>query len=148
MVTPEIYIFESYQLKVIASAYISKLLLQRSLKQNKGISLEIISDLLQFIKKPYNFRNNNMLQRKKDKAVYFGTERISSLAPKIRERLPGQLRNEICLNSFKQKIKSQVTDKCPCQLCQKYARLHLRLLRNLSVSLCQALDLFFLLLTF
>ena len=47
-----------------------------------------------------------MLQRKKDKAVYFGTERISSLAPKIRERLPGQLRNEICLNSFKQKLKS------------------------------------------
>ena len=52
-------------------------------KAKQGISPEIISDLLQFVKKPYNFRNNNMLQRKKDKVVYFGTERISSLAPEI-----------------------------------------------------------------
>ena len=80
------------------------------------ISPEIISDLLQFLKKPYNFRNNNMLQREKDKAVYFGTERISSVPPKIRELFPGQFKNEICLNSFKQKIKSWVTDKCPCQI--------------------------------
>ena len=58
-----------------------------------------------------------MLQRKKGKAVYFGTEHISSLAPKIRELFRGQLKNEICLNSFKQKIKSWVTDKCPCQIC-------------------------------
>ena len=76
----------------------------RILKAKQGISPEIISDLLQFVKKPYNFRNNNMLQREKDKAIYFGTECISSLAPKIRELFPGQLKNEICLNSFKQKI--------------------------------------------
>ena len=39
-----------------------------------------------------------MLQRKKDKTVYFGTERISSLAPKTWEILPGPLKNEICLH--------------------------------------------------
>ena len=45
-------------------------------KAKQGISPEIISDLLQFVKKPYNFRNNNILQRKKDQAAYFVTERI------------------------------------------------------------------------
>ena len=61
-----------------------------------------------------------MLQRKKDKTVYFGTECFSSLAPKIWKLLPGPLKNEICQNSFKPKIKFWVTDKCPCRLCKKY----------------------------
>ena len=60
-----------------------------------------------------------MLQREKDKTVYFGTERMSSLAPKTWEILPGPLKNEICLHSFKLKIKFWVTDKCPCQICKK-----------------------------
>ena len=63
-----------------------------------------------------------MLQKKKkeEETVHFGTECISSLAPKIWELLPGPLKNEICQNSFKLKIKSWVTDKCPCRLCNKY----------------------------
>ena len=52
-----------------------------------------------------------MLQRKKDKTICFGAERISSLAPKIWEVLSGPLTNEICLNSFKRKIRFWVTDK-------------------------------------
>ena len=60
-----------------------------------------------------------MLQREKDKTVYFGTERMSSLAPKTWEILPGPLKNEICLHSFKLKIKFWVIDKCPCRLCKK-----------------------------
>ena len=52
-----------------------------------------------------------MLQRKKDKTVCFGAECISSLAPKIWEVLSGPLTNEICLNSFKRKIRFWVTDK-------------------------------------
>ena len=36
---------------------------------------------IQFLKKLYNFRNNNMLQRKNDKTIYFCTEYILSLAP-------------------------------------------------------------------
>ena len=61
-----------------------------------------------------------MLQREKDKTVYFGTECISSLAHKIWELLPGPLKNEICQNNFKLKIKFWVTDKFPCRLCKKY----------------------------
>ena len=61
-----------------------------------------------------------MLQRKKEKTIYFGSECISSLAPKIWELFPGPLKNEIGHNSFKLKIKFWVTDKCPCRLCKKY----------------------------
>ena len=39
-----------------------------------------------------------MLQTKKDKTVFFVTERISSLALKIWEILPGPLKNEILGN--------------------------------------------------
>ena len=92
---------------------ISKLYLQKSLTQNKGFHQKI-SDLLQFIKKPYNFRNNNMLQRKNDKTIYFDTECISSLAPKIWDIFPRPLKNEICQHSFKLKIRFWVTNKCPC----------------------------------
>ena len=53
------------------------------IKAKQGISPEIISDLLQFVKKPNNVRNNNMPQRKKEKTFYFATECIPSLAPKI-----------------------------------------------------------------
>ena len=61
-----------------------------------------------------------MLQRKKkDKTVYFGNKLISSLAHKIWEILSGPHKNEICLHSFKLKIKFWVTDKCPCRLCKK-----------------------------
>ena len=98
---------------------ISKLYLQKSLTQNKGFHQKI-SDLLQFIKKPYNFRNNNMLQRKNDKTIYFGTECISSLAPKIWDIFPRPLKNEICLHSFKLKIRFWVTNKCPCWICKRY----------------------------
>ena len=59
-----------------------------------------------------------MLHMKKDKTVYSGTESISSLAPKVWELLPRPLKT----GSFKQKIKTWVTDKCSCQLCKKIRR--------------------------
>ena len=85
-------------------------------KAKQGTSTAIISDLSQFLKKPYNLRNNKMLQRKKKQNCFFiGTERILSLVPKIWEFLPELLKNAICLNSFKLKIKFWVTHKCSCK---------------------------------
>ena len=54
-----------------------------------------------------------MLQRKKDKTIYFGTECISCLRPKIWEIFPGPLKNEIFQHSLQLKIRFWVTDKCP-----------------------------------
>ena len=77
------------------------------------------------IKKKKKLRNKTILQRTKDCTVYHGTESISSLAPKIWELFPNDLKEENSLAVFKDKIKIWTNDKCPCRLCKKYVA-HLR----------------------
>ena len=74
----------------------------------------------QFTNKPYNLRNKCILQRTKDCSVYHGAESICSLAPKIWELIPNDLKEENSLVVFKDKIKKWNIDKCPCRLCKKY----------------------------
>ena len=42
-----------------------------------------MADIFHFVEKPYSLRNNSIIQRQANRAVYFGTESISSLAPKL-----------------------------------------------------------------
>ena len=89
-------------------------------KAKIGIAPTITAELVQFTDKPYNLRNKSILQRTKDCTVYHGTESISSLAPKIWELIPNDLKEENSLAVFKDKIKKWTNDKCPCRLCKKY----------------------------
>ena len=89
-------------------------------KAKNGIAPTIMAELFQFTDKPYNLKNKRILQRTKDCTVYHGTESISSLAPKIWELIPNDLKEENSLAVFKDKIKKWTTDKCPCRLCKKY----------------------------
>ena len=50
-------------------------------------SPEKISDLFLFLQKPCNFRHNRGIQRRNDRTVFFGTECVSLLAPKLCELL-------------------------------------------------------------
>ena len=59
------------------------------------------------------------MQSQENRTVYFGTESISSLAPKLWELIPSEMKNAK-LNIFKEKIKSWATEKCPCRLCKTY----------------------------
>ena len=81
---------------------------------------KIMKDTFHFIQKPYNLRNDPELQRRRNRTVYFGTESISSLAPKIWELIPSDIRSANSLGIFKEKIKFWTTDKCPCRLCKTY----------------------------
>ena len=72
------------------------------------------------IQKPYNSRNNPELKWQKNRTAYFGTESISSLAPKIWESIPSDIRSANSLGIFKEKIKFWTTDKFPCRLFKKY----------------------------
>ena len=72
------------------------------------------------MQKPYNLRNGPELQRRRNRTVYFGTESISSSAPKIWELIPSNIRNATSLGKFKEKIKFWTTDKYPCTLCKTY----------------------------
>ena len=89
-------------------------------KAKNGISPTIIADLFQFTNKPYNLRNKSILKRTKDCSVYYGSESISSLAPKIWELIPDALKEETSLSVFKDKIKKWTTLQCPCRICKKY----------------------------
>ena len=52
---------------------------------------EIMKDIFHFVEKSYNLRNNSNLKRRYNRSVYFGTETISSLAPKTWELAPDSI---------------------------------------------------------
>ena len=66
---------------------------------------ENMTDIFHFVQKPYNLRNDSALQRRRNCTVYFGTESISFLAPKIREIVPREIKNAKSLHNLKEKIK-------------------------------------------
>ena len=78
---------------------------------------KIMADFFHFVEKPYNLKNNSIIQRQANRTGYFGIESISSLAPKLWELVPSEIKKAKSLNIFKEKIKSWTTGKCPCRLC-------------------------------
>ena len=89
-------------------------------KARNDLGPEIMKDIFHFVQKPYNLRNDSTRQRRTNHTVYFGTESISSLAPKIWEIVPCEIKNAKSLDIFKKRIKLWTTDQCPCRLCKRY----------------------------
>ena len=85
-------------------------------KVRNDLGPEIMKDIFHFVQKPYNLKNDSTLQRRRNCTVYFGTESISSLAPKIWEIVLCEIKNAKSLDSFFKKRKLWTTDKCPCRL--------------------------------
>ena len=56
----------------------------------------------------------------KTNSVYFGSEILSSLVPKIWDLVPDNSKNENSLEKFKNRIKIWTTDKCPRRICKVY----------------------------
>ena len=83
-------------------------------KIRNGIIPELMNDIFQFVKKPYNLRNTSILDRKRTIMVYDGNEALSSLTPKIQKLLPNSLKGETSLAVFKNKIKTWTTNQCLC----------------------------------
>ena len=77
-----------------------------------------MEDIFHFVEKSYNLRSNSIMQRQANHTVYFRTEGISSLASKLWELIPNEIKSAKSLNIFKEQIKSWATDKCPCRLCK------------------------------
>ena len=63
------------------------------IRQKNDLGPKIMKDTCHFIQKPYNLRNNPELQSRRNRTVYFGTESISSLAPKMWELIPSDIRS-------------------------------------------------------
>ena len=54
------------------------------------------------------------------KTVYYGTETLRSLGPKVWDILPMNLKNSTNLEMFKRNIKIWIPKNCPCRLCRQY----------------------------
>ena len=65
------------------------------------ISREIVNSLFEFTNKNYVLRNVSLLKRKRNFTVHYGSEKLSSLAPKIIEFVPDSIREEKTLSIFK-----------------------------------------------
>ena len=89
-------------------------------KVKNDLGPKTMADIFHFVEKPYNLRNNSIIQGQANRSVYFETESISSLVPKLWELIPSEIKRAKSLNIFKEKIKSWTTDKCPCRLCKTY----------------------------
>ena len=72
-------------------------------KTKNNLGPKIMKDTFHFIQNPYHLRNDPELQRRRNRSVYFGTESMSSLAPKIWELIPSTIRNANSLEKFKEK---------------------------------------------
>ena len=87
-------------------------------KGKLNISPEILKELFCFIVRNYNLRSQSTLKRIKANSVYFGSESLSSLAPKIWDLIPDNFKNENSPERFKNMIKTSTTDKCSCRICK------------------------------
>ena len=80
----------------------------------------ILNDIFVPVSRPYNFRRNDTLQRRRVNSVRHGTESISFLGPKIWDLVPSDIKLSQSLSIFKRKIKKWVLLQCPCRLCKIY----------------------------
>ena len=89
-------------------------------KVKNGYSPQVITDNFELADRPYDLRNLLVLKRKKYRTVFYGSESVSSLAPKIWELLPNSMKCSNSLKEFKSFIKLWTTEKYPCRLCKTY----------------------------
>ena len=89
-------------------------------KARNDLGPEIIEDIFHSVQKPYNLSNDSTPQRRRNRTVCFGTESITSPAPKLWEIVPCEIKNAKSIDIFSKKIKLWTTDICPCRLCKRY----------------------------
>ena len=85
-----------------------------------GFSPPILNDIFVPVSRPYNFRRNDTLQRRRVNSVRHCTESVSFLGPKIWDLVPSDIKLSQSLSIFKRKIKKLVPLQCPCRLWKTY----------------------------
>ena len=85
-----------------------------------GFSPPILNDIFVPVSRPYNFRRNDTLQRRRVNSVRHGTESVSFLGPKLWDLIPSDIKISQSLSIFKRKFKEWVPLQCPCRLCKIY----------------------------
>ena len=85
-----------------------------------GFSSPILNYLFVPVSRPYNFPQNDTLQRQRVNSARHGTESISFLGPRIWDLVPSDIKLSQSLSIFKRKIKKWVILQRSCRLCKIY----------------------------
>ena len=86
-----------------------------------GLSPDIMKDVFPLnTSSNYNTRNRRVFHSRPIKTVYYGSETLSHLGPKIWELVPDEIKSLNFLTSFKAAIKKWKPTDCPCRLCREY----------------------------
>ena len=85
-----------------------------------GLAPELMNNIFKKRDVTYYFRNNSTFETRSITSVFYGSETISFLGPKIWELLPSNIKDSENLNIFKSNIKSRKPENCPCHLCRLY----------------------------
>ena len=90
-----------------------------------GLSPKYISELFQTMKTNYNLRTSDFVTPRYNTVTY-GKHSIRYLGPYLWRKLPGKVRTQCDLNSFKRQIKkmdleSFLLEKCPTGCCLCYS---------------------------
>ena len=97
-----------------------QLLATEMYKVNKNISPNFICDIFPKSDVAYNLRNNNDFVIPAVNTVFWGSETLRSMGPKIWNLLPSDIKESPCLESFKSKVKLWKPEHCPCRMCLTY----------------------------
>ena len=89
-------------------------------KVHHGLAPELMNDIFKKRNVTYNFRKNSTFETRNIKSVYYGSETISFIGPKIWELLPSNIKDSENLNIFKSNIKSWKPEHRPYRLCRLY----------------------------
>ena len=89
-------------------------------KVRHRLAPELINDIFKKRNVTYNFRKNSTFETRNIKSVYYGSETISFIGPKIWELLPSNIKDSENLNIFKSNVKSWKPENCSCRLCRLY----------------------------
>ena len=74
---------------------------------------EVFKELFVPKTSPYDFRNRNLLQRRRANFIWHDTELVSYIGPKIWDLAPNEVNQSGNLNAFKFRIKKSVSEGCP-----------------------------------
>ena len=77
-----------------------------------GFSPPILNDIFVPVSRPYNFRRNDTLQRRRVNYIRHGTESISFFGPEIWDLVPSDIKLSQSLSIFDRKIKKWMTLQC------------------------------------
>ena len=85
-------------------------------KVKNSIAPEIMKELFAPKISVYGLFNNYSLNRRTANSVWYGTESVSCLGPKIWDLVHNEIKESECLNAFKFKIKRWVPERCLCKI--------------------------------